>query len=221
MDQSLPEDREPAADTPAEPTAAPRVSGGEARHRRSEPEVDDKSVKLGTGRDWNQWCELIDAWPGHTDGHAAIAKHVQDSYEIGAWWAQTVTVGYERITGLRLPYQQSDGTFSISRSRKLAISSGVLRERLLDDSARDELFPGQVTHLRSSRSAKTIRIEIGPGVAGIGLQAIDDETTRVSVEHKRLPDAEDAPKWQEYWSTWLDRLDRLDRRVRFDEDEQS
>ena len=117
-----------------------------------------------------------------------------------------MTVGYERITGRRQPYQQADGTFSISRSRKLALNAAALREMLLDETARRELFPGQATELRSKPSAKTIRFSIGPGVAGTGLQGIDDETTRISVEHKRLPNAEDAPKWQEYWSTWLDGL---------------
>ena len=180
--------------------------GRNARHWQSVPEVDDQSVRAGTGRDWSEWCDLLEAWPGRTDGHATIAKHVQETYEISAWWAQTVTVGYERITGLRQPYQQADGTFSLSRSRKLAVKSETLRQVLLEDAARSELFAGQTTELRSKPLAKTIRIAIGPGVAGIGMQSVDEETTSVSVEHKRLPDASDVPEWQGYWSTWLDGL---------------
>lgn len=183
-----------------------RTGSGNQRSWQSAPEVDDESVQAATGRSWDQWCDLIDAWPGRSDGHAAIAKFLQESYEIDAWWAQTVTVGYERITGLRQPYQQADGTFGISRSRKVLINSAALREMLLDDTARSEIFPGHLTQLLSKPSAKTIRISIGPGVAGIGMQPVDPETTRVSVEHKRLPDASDVREWQEYWATWLDGL---------------
>ena len=211
MNQSEPGESGAIAGPASEMTEPPNAAGsGNGRRWLSVPEVDDESVRAGTGRDWNEWCELLDAWPGHNDGHAAIAKHVQESYEIGPWWAQTVTVGYERITGLRQPYQQSDGTFSISRSRKLAINPATVREALLDDRARSELFPGQATQMVSKPSAKTIRIGIGfgPGVAGISVQPSEDDTTRISVEHKRLPDAADAPKWQEYWSTWLDGLSR-------------
>jgi hypothetical protein len=104
--------------------------------------------------------------------------------------------------------QALDGTFSISRSRKLTINPAALRQVLLDERARSELFPGQATEMVSKPSAKTIRIEIGPGVAGISVQPSEDDTTRISVEHKRLPDAAAAPKWQEYWATWLDGLSR-------------
>jgi hypothetical protein len=39
----------------------------------SEPEHTDEVVRAKTGRGWDEWRELIDAWPGHADGHAAVA----------------------------------------------------------------------------------------------------------------------------------------------------
>jgi len=49
-----------------------------ARTRVSQPEWDDESVRSATGRDWDEWCHIIDAWPGHGDGHGAIAAHLRD-----------------------------------------------------------------------------------------------------------------------------------------------
>jgi hypothetical protein len=40
-----------------------------ARTRVSQPEWDDESVCSATGRDRDEWCHIIDAWPGHGDGH--------------------------------------------------------------------------------------------------------------------------------------------------------
>ena len=59
-----------------------------------------------------------------------------------------MTVGYERITGLRLPGQMPDGTFTVSRSRIVALLPADVRAMLLDDAARAELLPGFETALR-------------------------------------------------------------------------
>ena len=40
---------------------------------KSKPEVSDDAVRAATGRGWDDWCDFIEAWPGHTDGHTAIA----------------------------------------------------------------------------------------------------------------------------------------------------
>jgi hypothetical protein len=34
----------------------------------SEPEQSDDVIRANTGRGWDEWCRLIDDWPGHTDG---------------------------------------------------------------------------------------------------------------------------------------------------------
>lgn len=63
--------------------------------------MSDEAVRKRTGRTWTEWVEVLDAadavrWP-----HAKIARHLYEDHEIPGWWAQMVTVGYERIRGLR------------------------------------------------------------------------------------------------------------------------
>jgi hypothetical protein len=108
----------------------------------SPPETGDEAVLAATGRGWDAWCDVIDASPVSDDGHGAIAAHVQSAHGVDAWWAQTVALGYERITGRRLPHQQPDGTFSMSASRTLALDADGLRARLEDADGRATLFPG-------------------------------------------------------------------------------
>jgi hypothetical protein len=139
------------------------------RTRVAEPEASDDAVRAATGRDWNEWCDVLDAWPGHDDGHSAIAAYLQDERGVESWWAQTVTLGYERITGRRLPYQQPDGTFTVNASRTVSTDGVALRKMLLDDADRAPLFPRISTELRSRPTSKNVRITIGEGTAEIAI----------------------------------------------------
>jgi hypothetical protein len=184
-------------------------AGAKGRQRTwiAEPELGDDAVRAATGRGWEEWCDLLDRWPGHREGHTAIATHVRDDLGIDGWWAQTVTVGYERITGLRLPYQKADGTFSAGRSRTVSVDGEALRAMLLSDADRRDLFPGHDTTLRSKPTAKSLRIGIGPGVALFSLDAKPDGRVTISVSHDKLPTPADVDEWKHYWGEWLDAVD--------------
>jgi hypothetical protein len=181
-------------------------SSGE-RQWASEPETADDTLREATGRGWNEWCDIIDAWPGRADGHTAIATYVREEHGVEGWWAQTVTVGYERITGLRLPHQQPDGTFSAGKSRTVTVDAGLLREMLLDDDHRPDLFPGFETELRSRPSSKVVRIGIGPGTAQIALDTQEDGRVKITIAHDKLPTPDAVEEWKGYWSEWLEAVE--------------
>lgn len=187
---------------------ASRAGGGASRRTWiSEPELSDDRVREATGRGWDEWCDLIDAWPGHADGHTAVAAHVHTSFDVTGWWAQAVTGGWERITGRRLPNQMTDGTFTANRSRTVRVAAAELRAALLDDAGRGDLFPGQATTLRSKPTSKSLRIGIGPGSALFSIEPRTDGRTTVHVSHERLPTLADLEEWKFYWSDWLTALD--------------
>lgn len=202
--------RERMAKTGERYVAARRVLLEQASRRGrvwiSEPGASDEALRAATGRGWDEWCDTIDAWPGKGAGHAPIAAYLHEAHGITSWWAQTVTVGYERITGRRLPYQQGDGTFTISRSRTLALRAGDLRAMLVEPNARDDLFAGAPTELRSRATAKALRLAIGPGVATFALDAASGGRTKVTVAHEKLPSLEECERWRFYWGEWLDAL---------------
>ena len=74
--------------------------------------MSDDAVRAKTGRTWKQWVRELDSVDAIAMSHKEIAKHVYDSYDVSGWWAQTVTVGYERIRGLREIGQKCDGSFA-------------------------------------------------------------------------------------------------------------
>src|SRR5258708_4913455 len=60
----------------------------------------DAAVKAKTGCTWERWVQALDRVQAHAWPHREIARHVSARYKIPSWWAQMVTVGYERIRGL-------------------------------------------------------------------------------------------------------------------------
>jgi len=173
----------------------------------SEPEHPDEAVRERTGHGWAEWVELIDGGPGRNAGHPAIARWVREQ-GVDAWWSQAVTVGFERITGLRLPGQMSDGTFSVSRSRTLRRSGADLRDALEDDARRATLIPALETSARSRPGVKSprfdaVRDDEAVGVVLFALDPVADGRTRLTVTHERLPSTELAEEWKAWWGEWL------------------
>ena len=188
--------------------AAPdRTDGTRPNGWVAEPELSDDAVRAGTGRGWDEWRELLDAWSSNDADHTAIATYVREHHRVDGWWAQTVTVGYERITGRRLPYQQPDGTFTINRSRTLHTDPEALRSMLLDPGGRTQLFPGMDTELRSRSTSKNVRVTVGPGMAEISLAPRDDGRVKVTVQHHRLPTHDEVEPWRAFWAAWLEAVD--------------
>ena len=57
----------------------------------------DDAISAKTGRTWQQWVRALDGDGAAAMPHGDIAKIVHRKYHVGDWWAQSVTVGYERI----------------------------------------------------------------------------------------------------------------------------
>jgi len=169
----------------------------------SDPEHSDEVVRANTSRGWEEWREVINAWPRHEDGHTAVAAWLQDEHDVDGWWAQAVTGGWERITGRRLPYQMADGTFTANKSATITTNHGALREMLLEAGGRADLFPGLDPELRSRPTSRNVRIGFEQGVAEINLAPTDDGRVTVTVAHAKLESPEDVEQWKGFWSEWL------------------
>lgn len=179
----------------------------------AEPEMSDERIRTATGHGWNEWVTLVDGGPGRDAGHTAIATWVRDDRGVDGWWAQSVTVGYERITGLRMPGQMPDGTFTVSRSRTLDLGADELRGILLDDAARADLLPGLRTTLRSKPTAKALRFAVADAetgdAAGVVLFSPDPvgDRIRLTVSHEKLGSVAAGEVWKGFWADWLASLD--------------
>ena len=178
----------------------------------SQPESPDAVILANTGRVWDDWVDAIDAGPGREAGHTAIATWVREEHGIPGWWAQNVTVGYERIVGLRLPGQMADGTFSVSRSRIVDLPLDDLRTMLLDDASRADLVPGFDLALRSKPASKSLRFDFASDGEAIGVVMFSADPApgdrlRLTVTHEKLDTLEAGEHWKAFWREWLDAIE--------------
>jgi hypothetical protein len=173
----------------------------------SEPQHTDAVIADKTGRDWKAWCELIESWPGHTDGHTAVATWLQSEHGVAGWWSQAITVGWERISGRRLMHQSPDGTFSATASATITVDADALREMLLDEDGRGGLFPGMDAQLRSRPTSKNIRIGFGDTVAILSVVPKGDGRQVAAVQHQKLDSPDAVTHWKKFWAEWFSVLD--------------
>ncbi len=170
------------------------------------PEVPDESVQETTGRSWNEWCDLIDASAAGVEGHQAVARWLAGDHGLDGWWSQAVTIGWERITGRRVPGQLTDGSFAANKSRTMDGDAAALRAVIVDDGERADLFSGVATELRSKPTTKIPRLAMPVGVALVTIDDRGDGRMRVAVQHTGLPDLEARENWGAWWAAWLDDL---------------
>lgn len=179
----------------------------DARSWVSDPEHSDEVIRDNTGRGWDEWRALIEGWPGHEEGHGAVASWLQDEHGVPGWWAQALTVGWERISGRRLPHQMADGTFTANRSATITTDPDALREMLLDEQDRARLFPGLDPELRSRPTSKNVRLGLGGGVAELAMAPKDDGRVTVTASHTKLSSPDEVGYWKDFWGDWFATLD--------------
>jgi hypothetical protein len=167
--------------------------------------MSDVKVQAKTGRTWTGWAAALDAVGAAAMPHRAIAAHVS-SMGVPAWWAQTVTVGYERIRGLRQRGQRRDGAFEASKSRTFAVPVAVLFDAFADPDVRREWLPPDVD-VRSARRHKRMRVACGDGTTvQVEFASKAPRKSSVAVQHQKLRDRAAADEAKREWTARFDRL---------------
>lgn len=129
---------------------------------------------------------------------------------VEGWWAQSITVAYEQERGMRLPGQMSDGTFSVTGSRTVAVPVQRLFAAFADEALRDRWLPGAGLRVRTATEPKNFRADWeGGGLLVAGFTAKGEAKSHVGIAHERLPDAEQAARTKAYWRERLAALKAL------------
>ena len=97
--------------------------------------MSDEAVRAKTGKTWAQWVRALDAVDASAMAHREIARHVHEEHGTSGWWAQMVTVAYERIRGLRDVGQRRGGTYDVNKSKTVAVPLAKLYRAFSDKRA--------------------------------------------------------------------------------------
>ena len=167
----------------------------------------DETIKEKTGCTWERWVKTLDRWGADKMSHRDIAAVVHETFKIDGWWSQSVTVGYERIKGLRARGQRRNGSYEASKSRTFNVPVTTLFDAWADTKVRDRWLTGDVAKVRTATRPKSMRLGWSDGtIVAIGFSAKGSSKSSVALAHTKLPDQETAKRLREQWSEWLDAL---------------
>ncbi len=169
--------------------------------------MSDASIKAKTGCNWERWVKTLDRWGADKKSHGEIATMVSTTWKIDGWWAQTVTVGYERIKGLRARGQRRDGSYEATKSRTFDVPVTTLYDAWADKSVRDRWLASENVKVRTATAPKSIRLGLADGgILAVGFLPKGKTKSAVAVSQNKLPDKETANRLKHYWSEQLDAL---------------
>ncbi len=196
----------PPTDITTEPDALdPRPA--ELPPRSAEPGMSDAAIRRGTGKTWDEWSQVLDGWGATGRTHAEIARHLANEHGLRGWWAQSVTVGYERARGARAVHQLPDG-FSVNASKTFPVPVERLFAAFVEEAARDEWLEPGMLRLRTSQANRSARFDVP--VNGTRLQvnfaAKGDAKSSAALQHVKLPSQEEIETWRAFWKERLSRL---------------
>jgi uncharacterized protein YndB with AHSA1/START domain len=170
----------------------------------------DALMKEKTGCSWERWVKALDREKAYTWPHREIATHVREKYRIPGWWAQSVTVGYERIKGLRAVGQRRDGLFEAGKSKTFPVPLAQLYEAFSDARIRRRWLPDVDLTIRTAAREKSMRITWPDRTSVVvGFTSRGGGKSQVSLVHEKLPDRAAVSRMKEYWSERLAELGKL------------
>ena len=169
--------------------------------------MSDEAVKEKTGCDWTKWVYVLDRRGAASMTHREIVEIVKTKYKVEDWWCQMVTVGYERIKGLRARGQRRDGSYEATKSRTFNVPVDVLFDAWANAKMRKQWLDGKSVKVRTATAPKSMRLDWPDGgIIAVGFTTKGKGKSAVALSHEKLPDRETANQLKRYWSERLDAL---------------
>lgn len=170
-----------------------------------DPGMSDEAIKRGSGRTWAEWLTILDAWGATARTHKEIAAHLVEAHGVDGWYAQSVTVGYERMRGLRQHGQRGDGAFAGSASRTFAVPIARLFAAWVDEAERSRWLQPGTLQLRTRSELKSARFDDLEAGSIVAVSFVDKGPGKssVQIQCEKLPSKDAA---DDFRATWKERL---------------
>jgi hypothetical protein len=118
------------------PAPQPRAPAPKAAKRSGMSEA--KFVEK-TGHGFDHWFAVLDRFDAVKKGHTAAARHLYEAHGVDGWYAQGITVAYERARGVRELNQRCDGAYEVSVSKTVGGAVASVIKVLTNPSQRAKL----------------------------------------------------------------------------------
>jgi hypothetical protein len=166
----------------------------------------DEKVKAATGCTWDRWVWALDQVDAHQWPHREIAQYVHEKYKVPSWWTQTVTVGYERIKGLREIGQRRTGSWEASKSKTIAAGASTVFKSFKQPKLRTAWLPNKAA-IRASVPNKSLRITWDDGTSvEVHLVSKGPPPPPPPPAHRKLTSRQSSDRMKAFWAERLDDL---------------
>lgn len=173
------------------------------RGRMSEETIREKTRKKSA-----EWFQILDKAGASAWEHRQIAAFLGKEEKVSPWWAQMLSVAYERERGIRQRFQKCDGRFSASASRTMNVPLSKLFAAWAEEKLRRKWLAGADLEVTTITKDKYFRAKWDGGKSrlSVGFYAKGTAKSQVAVDHEALADSAQCLRMKRYWSDALDRL---------------
>jgi hypothetical protein len=184
-----------------------RVHAATGRLASTADRPSDEKVEEVTGKRWEAWFSILDRWGARERKHGEMVSFLMGEHDVPGWWAQSITMWYERARGMRLKHQQPDG-FTIYASKTIGVPADVLFDAFVNSRSRRRWLTDGTMSLRTAQPGRTARFNWGDGSTRVSVSFDEKGPAKatVAVAHERLSDPDEAELAK---SAWRERLTAL------------
>lgn len=172
----------------------------------------DEALRAATGKDWNEWLALLDASGAAAqafDHQRTLDLAMQALPESAGWWAQMVSVGYERVRGLREKHESCNGEFQATLSKTFPVPLFAAFAAWADATLRGNWLDAPDLSFTKLNAGKNIRARWPNGaLLDIRFNATRPDRCQIVVDTMKLGDAEAVREAKAFWQAQFDRLQR-------------
>lgn len=170
----------------------------------------DAAVRAATGKSWSEWVALLDAAGAakQTFDHQRIWDLTMQSLpESAGWWGQMVSVGYERVRGLREKHESCSGDFQSTLSKTLPVPLFAAFAAWADEGLRRDWLDAPGLDFTKLNAGRNIRARWPDGtLLDIRFNDSGPDRCQVVVDTMKLADAEAVHKAKAFWQAQFERL---------------
>ncbi len=194
--------------------------------------VSTEAVQKATGKNWDEWLQIIDKTGGEKLSHKDIVTFLGENYDISPWWQQMITVGFEFARGRRVTGQTADDGFQIGVQKTVAVPQekvwdfllskkglhiwlGEIDNIILKKGAEYLTEDGTIGEIRSIIAAQKIRLIYKPKnykketTLQISLSCPRNtrSKTNINFHHEKLSGTQQRNEMRHHWKKVLDHIE--------------
>ena len=128
-----------------------------------------------------------------------MARWLREEHGVAGWWAQSVTVSYERARGLREVHETSRG-FEATASRTIALPAPELFDLV------HARLSAEAVGVRTATPPRSARYDLPEGRMHLVVEPKDERRATAFLVHHKLADVAAVARHKARWRAWLGEL---------------